>query len=56
MSAIEQSGNIQFCVLLYNFPSETLRMIEVACDQAVFEWHELFHDGRASVNDDPRCR
>jgi hypothetical protein len=30
MEAIEQSENIQFCILLHKSPSETLRMLEEA--------------------------
>jgi hypothetical protein len=60
MSATEYA-NIKCCVLLHRSPSETLRMLEEACLKAVirkplvYELNKGFHDGRASVDDDPLC-
>jgi hypothetical protein len=47
------------CVLLLKSPSGTLRLLEEAYGKVamkktrVYEWHKCFHDGRASVSDDP---
>jgi hypothetical protein len=47
--------------LLYKSLEETLRRPEEAYGTAainktqVYEWYKRFRDGRASVNDNPRC-
>jgi hypothetical protein len=42
MSAADQSANITFCILLYKSPSEILRKLEEAHDEAAMKETQVY--------------
>jgi hypothetical protein len=54
ISATEQRANITFCVLLYKFPADKLRVYGKTAMKKTqsYEGYKRFRDGRTGVNDD----
>jgi hypothetical protein len=58
---VEVRAIIKFCVGIEKTPTETYKMIQASsttkkcCRSLVFRWHDMFRNGRESIEDDKRC-
>jgi len=58
---VEVRAIIKFCVGIEQTPTETCKMIQASsttkkcCRSLVLRWHDMFRNGRESIEDDKRC-